>query len=298
MPIDHDRMDLLANYLRRGPAAERDYSAQDERWRGVPGSRSEGERAFVDAVGTAAEWERGVNTAYAAARLGLVSMGEHSLCLARLITDPEVGVHGLLGAEVLSRSALEVGARAAWILDPMITARERVARYSVEEFNSASEYDRIMALDAGGAPSPDSQKAVQTFKDLCESLGLKVQLNRKRWTYEVDELERPTATKAVTDLVALTPYRLDKTIVYSLLSGATHGSTHSLLRSYERAGTTAESEILMERVVDQRLIESVVGITMMSYIAILRRIVELTGWPDYRVRSLYSMTQAVLLNGP
>jgi hypothetical protein len=297
VPLNHDRLDLLANYLRRGPEAERDYSAQDITWQGSSGSRSQRERKFVDKTGTPAEWERAINTAYAGARLGLVSMGEHSLCMARLITDPELGVHGLLGAEVLCRSALEVGARAAWMLDPAINGRDRVVRYFVAEFNSATEYDHIFALEEG-LPRAASQRAAQAFESPCASLGLNFALNRKRWQYRVEGVARPSATEAVTELVALTPYRQDRSIVYSLLSGATHGLSHSLLRSYIRVGETAESEAAMERMVDHRLLEAAVGVVMMSYIAVLRRVVELTGWSEYRVRSLYGMTQQVLIGGP
>lgn len=54
----------------------------------------------------------------------------------------------------------------------------------------------------------------------------------------------------------------------------------------------------MERMVDHRLLESAVGVVMISYIVILQRVVELMGWPDYRVRSLHGMTHRVLSESP
>ena len=297
IPVDLSRLELLANYLRRGPAAEKSYGESDLSWRGEPGSISRSEREFVAPSGSHKLWSRAVDTTYAAARLGLISMGEHSLCIARLITDLELGAYGLLGTEVLCRSAVETGARAWWLLDPSIDPRQRVIRSFIDEFYNACEMDNLNAKMSGTVRG-QSREVATAVEDRCGILGLSFSLKRKNWTYTVEGQSRLGATDIVTKMIETTPYAADRDIVYSLLSGATHGAIHSLMRSYIRVGTTAEGEDDLFRIVDHRLVEASAGLTMACLLAVLRRAVLLNGWPRYRIDSLSGMTHSVLSDGP
>ena len=95
VPVDHDRMELVADYLRRPALIEKFYSEPDISWSGSPGSIAQSERAYCGPGGTGTDWTRAVATAYSAARLLVIGMAEQMLAVARIITDPELGAHGL-----------------------------------------------------------------------------------------------------------------------------------------------------------------------------------------------------------
>lgn len=295
--VDLQRMELLANFLRRGPRAEKAYSEPDLVWRGIANSIRSREITDCPVDVDSEKWTRALDTAYAVARLGLVSMGEHELCMARIIIDPDLGAYGLLGTEVCCRSAIETGARAWWLLDSTISARQRLIRYFVEDFDNAVEADKLEAR-IRGLPIKRYRQLSASAEDRCSEVGLSFVRNKKSNSYAVEGVSRQTATEAVTQFIGATPYFVDKVGVYSLLSGATHGAAYSLMRSYVFSHHTDNDEAEYLRFVDHRLIEASVGLTMTAHAALLQKVVELTGWERYRAESLAGNIHRILSEGP
>lgn len=119
---------------------------------------------------------RGRLTTYAAARLGLIAVTDHAASLARLITDPNLA--GCLAVEAVARSAVETAARSWWLLEPRLTARERVARFFADELFSAYEAEsmaiRMKWASGVDGISPESGEV----KMKCGELGLAYDANR------------------------------------------------------------------------------------------------------------------------
>ena len=295
VPVDHDRMELVADYLRRPALIEKFYSEPDISWSGSPGSIAQSERAYCGPGGTGTDWTRAVATAYSAARLLVIGMAEQMLAVARIITDPELGAHGLLGTEVCCRSSVEFAARAWWLMEPAVPARNRVCRYFVDQIYSAAEAEKLetaMSWTASRTGSP-------TVNDLllrCQRLGLIV--TSTRGVYSVEGARRRSSTGLVTDLVGETRYRNDREMVYRLMSATTHGTLYALMRSYRITDETVDGEPVLLRDADHRLIEASAGVALACSSCVLDRAVTLNGWSRYREESFKNMIYAMLADGP
>lgn len=115
LPIDRGRLDLLANYLTRPAEVEMFYTEQDFSWEGTLGSIADLERQHRGPIPHERSWPpRLALFTHSLIRIWVTVMAEQSLAIARLITDPEIGVHGILGVEVCARSAVESGGK-SWV---------------------------------------------------------------------------------------------------------------------------------------------------------------------------------------
>ena len=293
VPVDHDRMELVADYLRRPALIERFYSEPDISWSGAPDSIARSERAYPGPGGT--DWSREVGTAYAAARLLVIGMAEQMLAVARIITDPELGAHGLLGTEVCCRSAVEFGTRAWWLMDPAISVRDRVSRYFVDQLYSALQAGRLEAA-MGWDPNRTGSPSPSDLMGRCQRLGLGVTL--VAGTYVVEGQHRRGSTDLVTELVGETLYGFDREMVYRLMSATTHATLYALMRSYRIPDQDVDGEPILWRDADHRLIEASAGVALACSSCVLDRAVLLNGWSRYRAQSFKTMLYSVLADGP
>ena len=138
LPVDRGRLDLLADYLARPAEVEMFYTDADFAWEGSSGSIADLERQYRGPNPQESSWlPRLALFPHSLIRLWVTVMAEQSLAIARLITDPDIGVHGILAVEVCARSAVENGAKAWWLADPRISPQERMIRYQLEQLHSA-----------------------------------------------------------------------------------------------------------------------------------------------------------------
>jgi hypothetical protein len=295
VPIDHDRMELIADYLRRPARIEKAYSDPDITWSGTPGSVSQSERAYRGPIGSGPDWSREVGTAFMAARLLLIGMADQMLSVARIISDPELGPHGLLGIEVCCRSAIEFGARGWWLMDPDLSARNRVSRYFVDQLYSAGEAEALEA-NMGWPPSRTGSPSTAALLARCQTLGLAIA--RRNGRYVVDGQIRRGSTSLVTELVDNTRYGTDSAMVYPLMSATTHGTFYALMRSYRATEETLRGDPVLWREADHRLIEAPAGVALACFSCVIDRAVALNGWSSLRADSFKTMLYSMLGDGP
>jgi hypothetical protein len=298
--IDATRMELLANYLLRCPAAEKFYNDQDFAWLGTAGSQATAERGYRG-PDPSKPWEpRIVSTAYANSRVALTAVSEYAMAIARLITDPPLGPHGILGVEVCCRAAVEIGAHAYWLLDPGISAHDRVCGNLVAQLASSYEAENVgRAMQWRESVrelgiSPTTEELRRKYADL----GLRVTGRLRENSLAVDGISQPSARSAISDLAAATPYAAYRRIVYNTLSATAHGTLYGLMRMFVSTDEIEDGEPVVERFADHRIIEAAAGLTMTSFIVVLRRAVELMGWNDLKAISLGNMMGHVLATGP
>jgi hypothetical protein len=299
VPVDHGRLELIANYLRRAAAVEAFYGDADLAWQGVAGSIAEADRTYFGPASATPPWPpRVMSTVYASARIGLTAVAEQALAIAQLIIDPTIGVHGVLGVEVCCRSAVEIGARSWWLLDPTTSAHDRTARYLADQLYSAYEAEKLAAAMGWMQPvnvigiSPSSADLLTKITELGMVAG------GTKNNPEVDGQRRPTSTDLVAMMLRSTPYGDSRQMIYRLLSATTHGTMYSLMRSFRPIDETFNGEPMLGRMADQRVIESAAGVTLTSFIAILERIVQLAGWSHWRCTSFRNMAYSVFATGP
>jgi hypothetical protein len=239
LAIDAGRMELVANYLMRCPAAEKYYSDLDVAWRGAVGSQIETERGYLGPDPQHPWSERNIQSAYSMARVGLTAVAEQAMAIARLITDPTLGLHGLLGVDACCRSAVEISSRVFWLTDPSLSAHVRACRSMVDRLYSAVEAERVATAMGWKGVSGISQTS-DSVRQSCDSMGLGI--TGGSLSPEVGGEKRPSATQLITALVEATPYRESRHMIYNVLSASSHGTLYGLLRSFRPTDETYQGE--------------------------------------------------------
>jgi hypothetical protein len=272
--IDPDRLARLARFLHNAARVETGYTELDPTWAGSPGSRADRDRQWTEPGVPADKTIRAVDTTYAAARLGLIAVTDHAASLGRLITDPDLT--GCLAVEAVARSAVETAARSWWLVEPGLTARERVARFLADQLFSsyqAEDMVRRMKWPTGVAGiSPEANE----IRAKCDELGFTSDANQSAPT--VDGQRRPGSTPLVAALMRDTIYSASYPLVYALMSATTHGTHFALMRAYVDTEEKHDSEPILDRRLDHRQIEPVCGVVLEAFAATMHRVVRLAGW--------------------
>lgn len=272
--VDPDRLERVARFLHNAARVEVGYTEPDPTWAGSPGSRADRDRQWTEPGVPADKTLRAVDTTYAAARLGLIAVTDHAASLGRLITDPDLT--GCLAVEAVARSAVETAARSWWLVEPGLTARERVARFLADQLFSAYQAEdmaRRMNWPTGVAGiSPEADE----IRAKCDELGLTSDANRSAPT--VDGQRRQGSTPLVAALIRDTIYSASYPLVYTLTSATTHGTHFALMRADVDTGDKHGKEPILNRRLDHRQIEPVCGVVLEAFAATLRRVVQLTEW--------------------
>jgi len=296
-PLDSRRIAALAPLLRRSQVVESEYTASDFTWGGEPGSPAAGERTY-GGPDPAKPWApRIVDTAYASVRVGLVAAAEQLATMAKVIEEPTPGGVGVM---VMARSIVEICARAAWIMEPGIGPRGRVARSLGDQLYSAYHATKLAtALDLpGGAdgfsPPPDE------LTTKIEDLGLTVKAEALAYDprITVDGTPRPSASKLVRSLFRGSVFDDSAAGIYPNLSAFTHGTHFGLMHFYRETGEYLNGEKVLNRVVDQRDIEAAAGLSMVGWAAAMRQVVSLTRWGYIRIDMYQMAIEKTLYAGP
>lgn len=292
--IDPDRLARLAHFLHNAARVEAGYTDPDPAWAGSPGSRADRDRQWTEPGVAADKTIRAVDTTYAAARLGLIAVTDHAASLGRLITDPDLT--GCLAVEAVARSAVETAAHSWWLVEPGLTARQRVARFLADQLFSAYQAEdmaRRMNWPTGVAGiSPEAHE----IRAKCDELGLNYDANQSAPT--VDGQRRPSSTPLVAALMRDTIYSASYPLVYALTSATTHGTHFALMRGYVDTGDKHGTEPILDRRLDHRQIEPVCGVVLEAFVATLRRVVRLAGWGWTKVDGYQSPIRNFLYTMP
>jgi hypothetical protein len=300
IPINSSRLALLANYLDRCPAAEKFYSDLDFGWIGAEGSQARSDRKYVGPVG-AKPWEsRILAMTFSDASVFLSASAEAILAVSRLITDPALGEKGFVGIDACCRASIESAAKAYWIVDPSVTAHDRACRGLLEHLHSALQAERLAKAMGWGQPVNELgiSEASSDLEAKLTELGVSITWNRDRTIPTLDGITRPSISSQITSLVHATPYSGDKRMVYNLMSASAHATLYGILRVYTPGEKTPAGESTLDRNLDHRIVESSVGVTLMSFLAALKRVVEVMGWNAWKVWTLENMAYRVIMEGP
>jgi hypothetical protein len=298
IPIDPERVEVLARLLRRARQVEEEYTARDLDWSGETGSRAAEERTYRS-QGSLVPWTpRVVGNAYAFARVALLAAAEQLSTIASAIEQP---LPGGVGVMVMARSIVEICARAAWVMDTTAGARERVGRSYGDQLYSAYHAERLAEMlelpegARGYSPLPDELTA--TVSDL----GLDVQassLDRGDPRITIDGVQRPHTARLVRSLFGNTIFSQDARAIYPHLSAFTHGTHFALMHFYRETGAFWKGEKLHVRAVDQRDVEAAVGLSLVGWISAMRNVVKLTDWGYIRIDTLAVRVENVIIAGP
>ncbi len=196
-------------------------------WTFEPGSAALAEAATTEARPDGALWgDRPIRTAYAYAQMSTKLAAEFSRCAALLIgaARPAPGI------ETETRSALEAGSVAWWLLEPGLTARQRVCRLQLLRRNSARELARSIA-EVGEDPAVAGNETVAAIEAECHALGM------ASFTQGGDKLEGQERLKYTKRVQSLTD-ELGNPGAYSIYSATAHAELAGIWRLFTQAGAT------------------------------------------------------------
>lgn len=277
VPLDYARIQQFISLLRHALSVEQGYSETDFSWTGLSKSGAERELGELSSDPDAAQ---ALRTAFALARLRILSAAEELACVAQVLEEPKLAG---IGAHVLARAAVETSARAAWLLavkdgKEFVNPMTRIARSLGDRLYSACEAKRLAETlglsngSSGFAPEPEQ------IRDEAKAIGLTASFDmgapRRGFSIRVGDARRINNTDLVRRLLRETDFSSFSDAAYAQLSAFTHATEYGLLhfyRSSPRAG-------IIDRVIDQRHIETAAGLSLLAWIAAMSAAVRVMGW--------------------
>jgi hypothetical protein len=109
-------------------------------WEPAAGSQAAAELASTESRADGSRWgEQVPRTAYAAANLLMTAVLDDLCSVQRLLGEPMP----VIGVSVVARSAIEIGHRVWWLMEPGIGARRRACRELVLSLTSARRAKQV-----------------------------------------------------------------------------------------------------------------------------------------------------------
>jgi len=168
-------------------------------------------------------------------------------------------------------SALEAGSVAWWLLEPGLTARQRVCRMQLLRRNSAREYARSIG-EVGEDPAVAGNETVAGIEAECHALGL------ASFTHDGDMLvdqERLAYTKRVKSLTG----ELGNQGAYSIYSGPAHAELAGIWRLFAQTGVTLPGrQPIYSPAANPAASYAAADSAMKAVMGPVERIAELFGW--------------------
>lgn len=237
-------------------------------WTFEPGSPAAAEVASTEMRLNGAPWgERPVRTAYALAQMATKTAAEFSRCAAVLIAldRPAPGI------ETETRSALEAGSLAWWLLEPGLAARQRVCRMQLLRRNSAREYARSLA-EVGEDPAAAGGETIAGIEAECHDLGL------RPFASHGDELEGEVRLKYTARVKALTD-EIGNGGAYSIYSASAHSELAGIWRLFAQTGATlADRQPLYGLAANHEASHAAASTALKALMGPMERITKLFGW--------------------
>jgi len=228
--IDVERCRLLAEHLRLVRPVFVSLIEPDPNWLGVANSPSSRERAEAEASG-GADLEAARQSALSIANLYLFAVTQHVEAIALLLDADPPPAYSIA---VLSRSVIEVAARAWWLVEGEgLTARDRAERALAERLASAYQIARMEV--AGGHPPgsigvpPDVASVTREITEL----GFTISGNQT--SVVVGGQARPDSTSLVARFLRTEMEPSSSEMLYRLYSAITHGMLGGLLIHFTSA---------------------------------------------------------------
>jgi hypothetical protein len=237
-------------------------------WIWEPGSPASVEIANGEVRQDGTSWgDRPVRTAYAYAQMATKLAAEFSRCAALVIGAGRPAP----GIETEVRSALEAGSVAWWLLEPGLTARQRVCRIQLLRRNSAREYARSID-EVGEDPAVAGNETVAGVEAECLALGLG---SFTAAGDKLDDQERLRYTRRAQEFTD----ELGNKGAYSIYSAPAHAELAGIWRMFGQTGATFPArQPLHSPVANPEASFATVDSALKAMMGPIERIALLFGW--------------------
>jgi len=260
------------------------YSGDPGRWEANQGSLAAQELSSAE-TGPAGPWGPApVRTAYAYAEFMMMGVTDHLAAISSLLasavgaTPPAMPA---LAVPVLTRSAIDLGAQAFWLLDPDIGARERVARLQTMRLDSAREGVRAVTSAGFGDDAHEYSETEESVAERSGDWGLAERTDKHGKVLGYEQV-LPGATVLAEQLLSA-PMGDTAAAPYRLYSGITHGKLYALMQ-LTATKDFALTESLAPRPLapDRQSLRAALEIAIAAWLFTMDRAVMLFGWDDSR----------------
>jgi len=214
--------------------------------------------------------QEALRTAYSMGVLYLGSGLDYLLTLLQLFRS---GFVPNFAGYALARGCLEAGARAAWLCDPALTDRERMARGLLE---------RIDSLDNQYKVDRDREHLTRRLNKVRQTAARhQLAIEKKSRTWYVDGTSRPTTTDLVEALLrSMTGMAEGQHWFFALLCGFTHSAGFATILNAERGEQDAADWMWIRTDVEIPWVTGVVLMSARVHALALHRLGKLSGWHD------------------
>ena len=237
-----------------------------------PNDRSDAARELDEQEPYAGAWGADpVVQAYSQAQLLLLAGEDHLRALDRLLRREPLA----FAPVAVSRAAIEVFARAGWLLDSNLDSKNRIARGMTERLHSLRERAKLPA--DYNEPNPPHERIARIieganergFSLVCDSRGEPVAVEEKR----------PSSTDAVDALLSKGGDGLGG-VLYRITSAMAHGTMFGLLMRFEME--PAENQPITAALPAMRPGNStlIASAALLAYVRAVDALVARMGWPS------------------
>lgn len=246
---------------------------REPKWEPEAGSEAAQELVNNEVDQNGQPWgDRPPRTAYSAANLMMTAVLDDLASLGRLLGDPMP----VIGATVVARSAVEIGSKVWWLMEPGIGARRRVCRELVLSLTSARRARQV--AEVLQASQPVTEALQQESWVLQRIVDLGIGQPSKGYSPVIEGEQAPTATDATAAMLKLVfPANDSAEPVYRVYSAVTHGEIYGLMNFMAR-GVSSDGDERLHWHLDPAVLDSTLQMALVAFREPWRRIQKVMGW--------------------
>lgn len=270
--VTGDRCRRMATHARSLDKVVTDYTSADPGWAGLPGSQGESERLVVKRDGSV-EFEVALGACQSVLHLDLLAVVLHLKTIALLLEAEDPPADSIM---VLSRTILELSARAWWLADPAIDPHDRIARGFLERLRSAYENELFTSSSIQGGVT--AVTTVESVTRDIQALSIPV-ADCGKGNFKVGSQTRPNAT----DLLRSFPgddVAGPHDSYFRLFSAPTHGTLYGIMLLYSGPPLDALGRTTATYQVTQAWLDGPTSTSVLASAWALHRVVRLLGWDE------------------
>lgn len=210
-------------------------------------------------------------TAYAAANLLMTAVLDDLCSVQRLLGEPMP----VIGVPVVARSAVEIGQRVWWLMEPDLGARRRACRELVLSLTSARRAkqvaERFQADPSATEALGQEQRVLQRIADL----GLATPTNG--YSPSIEGETCPSATRGTAAMLKDAFPAGTPEVVYRIYSAVMHGEIYGLM-NFMAPRSQADGNTRLEWGLPGDVLDTTVQVAILAFRQPYLRINHVMGW--------------------
>ena len=178
--------------------------------------------------------------AYYLALMLAIGAADHLMSITMLLAGERKSIFGV---PPLARVAMEAAARSSWLLDPNVTATERVQRSMNERLTSISHAKRLYKTT--GADVSDLERQASDILGEAANREWQIVKSKGQWPVKYIRAVPPASMRLIDETLGGTGLGI---LTYQAHSAAIHSQVHGLMEQFAQDGEVARPQITVKQV--------------------------------------------------